>query len=93
MFSSSKYGDSYVIKLNDRNLEKVASGQMCADSVIWVDGLWVCTGVPTDNNPEVYFWKVRNVSINKQEAMEIIRSKSTRNLNADEEFLKDYLYK
>ena len=78
-------------KLSDNEAKKISAGQMCADDVMGVKGLWVCTGAPTENNPEGYFWEMNSIAVNKEEAMDIIKSKATRKLNDDERFLESYI--
>ncbi len=80
-------------KLSDSEVNRVAGGQLCADDVLGVKGLWVCTGGPTENNPDGYFWRMNHVYVTREEAMEIIKSKATRSFNDEDEFLEGYIDK
>lgn len=78
-------------KLSDNEARKVSAGQMYADDVMGVKGLRVCTGAPTENVPDGYFWQMNGVYVSREEAMDIIKSKATRKLNDDESFLESYI--
>ena len=80
-------------KLSDSEASKISAGQLCADNVLGVEGLWVCTGAPTENNPDGYFWQMHDVYVSREEAMEIIKSKATRSFNDKDKFLEGYIDK
>lgn len=78
-------------KLSNVEASKISAGQLCAENVMGIKGLWVCTGAPTENNPEGYFWHMNGIYIDKQEALEIIKCKATRQFNDEERFLEGYI--
>lgn len=54
----------------------------------------MCTGAPTQNNPEGVFWKYHGIALTKLEAIDMLKKKSTRYLNIDspaEAFLDKYI--
>ncbi len=83
-------------KLDNNKLGNVAGGQIAVDDVMGVEGLWMCTGAPTDKNPEGVFWKYHGISLTKEEAMNTLKKKAVRPLNeefTDEAFLSEYIQK
>ena len=80
-------------KLSNSEASKTSAGQLCADNVRGVEGLWVCTGAPTENNPDGYFWRMHGIYVSKYEAMEYIKSKATRGFNDEDSFLEGYIDK
>ena len=80
-------------KLSDSDESKISAGQMCADNVRGVKGLWVCTGAPTEKSPDGYHWEMNGVTISKKEAIEYIKNKATRGFTDDDRFLEEYIDK
>lgn len=83
-------------KLSDNNLNEVTGGQLYAENVLGIDGLWCCTGAPTEKNPEGLFWHMGGNGLDDgmttEEAVEIMKSKGKlRELNEEESFLHEYL--
>lgn len=80
--------------VENNELKQVSGGQISIDDVMGVEGLWMCTGAPTQHNPEGVFWKYHGISLTKLEAIDMLKKKSTRYLNIDspaEAFLDNYI--
>ena len=83
-------------KLHENSMENVVGGQIGIENVMGVEGLFMCTGAPTEENPEGVFWERHGISLTKDEAMELLKTKSRRSLNKenpDEAFLAEYIEK
>ena len=51
------------------------------EDVMGVKGLSMCTGTATEKNLEGVYWKRNGGSLTKEEAMDLLKKKSTRSLN------------
>ena len=81
-------------KLNENQMENIVGGQIAIENVMGVKGLFMCTGAPTKTNPEGVFWKQNGISLTRNEAMDLLKKRSTRALNEedpDEAFLAKYI--
>lgn len=81
-------------KLDNSELESVSGGQRVIDDVMGVKGLGVCSGSPTETNPEGMFWKFHGISLTKEEALNKLKENATKGLdenNTDEYFLSKYI--
>ncbi len=81
-------------ELGRNDTKSVVGGQIYMEDVMGVEGLSMCTGAPTTENPEGVFWKRHGISLTKNEAMDLLKKKSTRPLNekfSDEAFLARYI--
>lgn len=83
-------------KLKNKALNDVAGGQRAIENVRGIDGLFMQTGAPTEENPDGVFWQIDGRPIALNEAMELLNTRSTRPFNKDdpdEAFLAKYLAK
>lgn len=82
--------------LSDKELENLSGGQLGLENVMGVEGLNMCTGAPTNKNPEGVFWKYHGISLTKNEALNLLKKKSTEYLDeryTAEAFLATYIQK
>lgn len=82
-------------ELKEQELDTIAGGQMYVDNVMGVKGLNVCSGNPTENNPNGLFWKFNGISLTEEEAMNKLKKHSTRRLDetkTNEHFLLQHIY-
>ena len=81
-------------KLDRNDTKSVVGGQIYMEDVMGVKGLSMCTGAATEKNLGGVYWKRNGISLTKEEAMDLLKKKSTRSLNekiSDEAFLARYI--